>query len=628
MASASPAFDSTTNDAFLRPPGRASLSDVAAKAQVHLTIDPESSTALIYWDATGSVLLGLVALLTPLEAGFLSCSVVFSTRWIFNMFATFYFMCDLSIQFFLPYQVPTRFGHRIERRHSKIAKHYAKRWMLVDFVSVVPFELIYPCGREGLNLGVLRTIRLLRLLKLLRLLRGIRMVQRWHTTIGFSMRKSMLYQLLGFVMIAAHWLACFLGIMSRLQQEECPEDSGLGLAAQGGGGCRASSWLAAAVRSRYDFAYDPTGDQNVLDAYLVALHASMSIIAHPHSYQPTSSMERACFILLMLLGGIFWTQIISRSTAIITSLSKHSNAHLTRIDDLNSSCADLSLPHDLRKKLRRFFLCMEDASKYDTWKGIVHKMSPKLRRDACREINRNWLTKINFLSSCSAGMLAEVAEAMENSCFSELERFGSLWTMYILIDGMAVLRGSGKVSTAGAVWGEDHLLLSCEALLSNNAAGALAFAQCQTLTRKNFMSVVARHPEEQKRLRTQTVKLAIIRGIRTASLEARAGQDSSGPLSEANVFQRQEASSRDHHLGSLQRSLDRVEQLAAQQATMMYQVAALTREVQAMTDMQTVAVMPELPPFVEVLGVIEHETLERRDRCGGRFNCCAGSMLI
>ena len=50
----------------------------------------------------------------------------------------------------------------------------------------------------------------------------------------------------------------------------------------------------------------------------------------------TSLGERLLFTILLLIGGFMWTQVISRSTAIASSLNAHQLAHQQTMDDLNN----------------------------------------------------------------------------------------------------------------------------------------------------------------------------------------------------------------------------------------------------------------------------------------------------
>lgn len=479
--------------------------------------NPADNTVMKTWDLMSAVLLVLVAFLTPIEAGFLSCAEFLGFRYVLNQIINVFFVCDLVIQFFLPYQVSKGKAMVTIYQPIAIVKHYLTTWFLVDFVSVIPYEFIAPCAEakaSGMNLGALRAVRMLRLLKLLKLLRGFRMFSRWEMEFGFSKRKMTLYTICGSVIVGAHWITCVLGLVSRLQAgagDAClylPHDR-----RDEDDSC-VVTWLTVAHKW-YD--EDEIRSPFVeLNAYLISLHASMSILVHPHSYAPTSIVERLVFSLLMLFGGYIWTQVISRSTAMVTSLDAHNIAFASLMDDVNLISADLNLSKDIRRRLRKYFLKMKSKSKQDRWNLIMTMVSPKLRQDCAKEINRGWVLKVSFISRLNRAILAELAEKMCLESFAETENFGEQHRMYILKEGTAITnlqRGNFKTLVETAVWGEDHLLLDCLYLLSDNTAKALTYIQVHSLKKMDFDSVICMYPQDQMNIRKVVVKYAVIRGV-------------------------------------------------------------------------------------------------------------------
>lgn len=466
-------------------------------------IDLETSAFLAQWDVVGGLLLVYLAIVTPLEVSFLECAEEFSVRWCLDQIANLFFLADLVIQFFIPVSVATRFGRVVVKRKSAIARNYLKSWFAVDCVSVIPFGLIHPCGQSGVGIGWLRAVRLLRLLKLLRLLRGLRIFQRWQTEFSFSLRKITLYQLLVGVLLATHFITCATMLSTRLQRDACLAD-----VAEQGFGCGVS-WLTKAQGSAGQ--HEPP----VLGSYMFGSHASMSILVHPHTYSPTSLGERLVFFVLMLCGGFVWTQVISRSTAIFTSLSVHENAYTSTLDDLNDITRTLGLSTGLRRQLRRYFLQTKDVTRAEAWQGLVRRMSPKLQRDTCREVNSAWVLRVRYLSKCPMSLVTDVASAMNFQTFSHLEIFGTIWHMYLLQDGtVALAKGKHKIVATGAVWGTDHMLLTSTTLLSDNTATSVTFTQCYVLAKRVFQSIVDRYPEQAEHFRRTAVRFIVTQGMK------------------------------------------------------------------------------------------------------------------
>ncbi|CAE7338925.1 KCNH7 [Symbiodinium natans] len=182
---------------------RTSLSSVSNLQKDRCVILPERSRPLWKWDTVCAVLLVLVAVLTPFEAGFLEGDLV-SPIGVFNILTNAFFFADMVLQFFIAYPIETRYGPRWVQIKKMIALRYLRGWFLIDLMSTLPLDYLSP----GTGLGLLRTIRLLRLLKLLRLARGIRVVRRYQAEFGVSYRKS-------FKKLGCSWLVLPSGPMYR-----------------------------------------------------------------------------------------------------------------------------------------------------------------------------------------------------------------------------------------------------------------------------------------------------------------------------------------------------------------------------------------------------------------------------
>lgn len=477
----------------------------------HLS-DPENSRRLFAWDLTGGILLVVVAFLTPFESGFLQEST-FSSLWFINMLITTFFALDMVLQFFLPFNKITRGGHIWVANQKKIILHYVRSWFLLDLLSVLPFGYIFA------GLSVVRTIRLLRLVKLLRLLRSLRLFRRYQVQIGISQRKLTLYTLFGMVIVISHWIACTLGITSRMQSgEDCTSI--------GAEGC-VTTWLSTAYYNSDVGQYVPP-----FPGYILALHSAMSILVHPHTYVATGTGERLVFICLMMVGGFIWTQVISRSTAICTSLNQHNIAYQQAMDDLNMLSARFHLPHELRLRLRKYFLRVKDHSEVKTWQSLVTRMSPQLRRDASREVNLHWLRRVKFLVKADPVLITDISQALNLSMYAEQEHFGELHHLYILVQGSGTLsreRGHKKVDfrvlSIGTVWGEDHLLLDCVDLLEDNVAVALTIVMVNSLSREDFERAVAKNPAQAAAIRQVAVKYAVIAGVKSLARRLNEGEE-------------------------------------------------------------------------------------------------------
>jgi len=467
------------------------------------------------WDGLCGVVVLYIAFATPFEVAFLDAEL--GPLFYFNRMIDGMFTCDMVLQFFLPYLEITRNGEMYIHSPRMIARRYLGRWFAIDLTSILPFDILSVtvlAGDDSVSqLKILRTIRLMRLFKLVRLLKGMRIFYRYQTQVGLSYRKTTLFTLFFAVVIAGHWLGCVLGLMSRLQGDCCVLED----ADQNTSTC-VHTWATDALRSaRVDVGED--GQASAFYFYLVALHFGMTILVHPHSSSPTSTLELMSFVICVLIGGFIWTRLIGKSTVMFTSLDRHNIFYQQMMDDLNCQVAQMNMDPVLRMRLREFFMHTQDMSQKQTWDGILKRMSPQLKREVAREANKRWVRSVPFLSRLSWDMITEVCMKLDKALYCREETFGEDYQLYIMNVGSvkrATRNGRGwRIcgSGRGAVWGEEHLLLTNPELLQDNAAQAMTFVEVLSLKAEDFAKIAVDFPECQRKLRKYFVRCAMTFGL-------------------------------------------------------------------------------------------------------------------
>ena len=187
-----------------------------------MIIHPRSSKWIGYWDAGAFACLLFTACVTPVEVCVLApepFDQIFgpdgnagsAAVFVINRCIDLFFMTDILLNFFMAYQEPSFKGGMWVTARRRIACNYIQTWLLLDVLSVIPFDLIArpdATGPDVLNsqrgtsagidleaqesaegLGVLRAarvLRLARLTKLLRVLRASRIIGRWQNYFGLS----------------------------------------------------------------------------------------------------------------------------------------------------------------------------------------------------------------------------------------------------------------------------------------------------------------------------------------------------------------------------------------------------------------------------------------------------------
>ena len=139
----------------------------------------------------------------------------FDTLFFINWFVNLIFICDMVINFNLPYK--GKLG--TVKSHKKIAKRYLSSWFTIDLISILPFDSVEifanllsfesPFGDNSGTLKIIKMVRLLRLLKLARILRASRIFSRWENELGMSYQKMELIKWTLLVFCVMHLLACF-----------------------------------------------------------------------------------------------------------------------------------------------------------------------------------------------------------------------------------------------------------------------------------------------------------------------------------------------------------------------------------------------------------------------------------
>lgn len=185
------------------------------------------------------------------------------------------------------------------------------------------------------------------------------------------------------------------------------------------------------------------------------------------------------------------------------------------MDDLNAISDDLRLSSKLRRRLREFFTNTKDSSQRTTWNSLTARMSPQLRAEVAREVNRAWVRRVPYLAGASWEMVVDISQQLVPQMYAQKESFGTAFTMYILHRGMVSKGDDGLfVRRPGAVWGEEHLLLNVWWLLEPTASMALTFCETLVISRRSFEQIAADHPENEKHLRKYYIKYCLWRGVR------------------------------------------------------------------------------------------------------------------
>ena len=161
------------------------VSQMRDKLRQGFLLDPNQKF-MRQWDVVTMVALLFTATVTPYEVALLETEL--DALFFVNRLVDLVFVSDMVMNFFLMYRENAELGGGMVRDKKRIRRHYLRGWFALDFISILPFDIVAFALRSS-SLGkmkALRIIRLLRLLKLVRILRASRIFKRWESSIAVS----------------------------------------------------------------------------------------------------------------------------------------------------------------------------------------------------------------------------------------------------------------------------------------------------------------------------------------------------------------------------------------------------------------------------------------------------------
>lgn len=240
MVSNGTSFDAATFDSDMDSGSRAVLSQLnKLRKKQRFLFDPRTSKILPTWDMLTGVLLLYVAVITPVEVGFMMNEDFAFFFWV-NRFLDVVFALDMMLQFCVIFKYGSRdeSATRWASSFGETACHYFKGWFLIDMACLVPsvFDILPKVlawlaemndsggkAQEDDSLRVLsglRIIRVLRILKMIKLLRVSRAATHLSTKISMPFATLTVAKLTVLVLTASHWFACAIGLQASVSSDD------------------------------------------------------------------------------------------------------------------------------------------------------------------------------------------------------------------------------------------------------------------------------------------------------------------------------------------------------------------------------------------------------------------------
>jgi len=344
----------------------------------YLVMSP-SSSFFLFWNALFLIFLIYELLMLPMIVFTIPKSMGLSV-WQYS--AIIFWTCDFLLAFSVGF-----YGQDggVVMNRLKIFVHYAKSWMFPDLLILVTDWLLISDvgGDSGGMSSILRaskSLRYLRILRVLRVLRVRKMREVMHRIDDMcdsqytSIFKSIVLNLGGLVLMS-HFIGClwyFIGEGDRKYKR---------------------SWVVKyGFEGKYWF-----------EAYLASLHWSLTQFT-PGSMdvQPQGTSERACAVVVLLFGMIFFSSIVSSINSATNTLKNMNAKYDRQVSNVRRYFKEQNISQQLTQRVLRYAdTCIRSKSRKVAQSEVdmLHMLPQGLYMDVMLEIYDQYLERNPFLQA-------------------------------------------------------------------------------------------------------------------------------------------------------------------------------------------------------------------------------------
>ena len=319
------------------------------------------------------------------------------------------------------------------------------------------------------------------------------------------------------VCVGAHWFACAWAIQTGFF--DSPLETWMG-----------EQGYCVPADNEEGYACVPPWDMYSASIYF-AMMSITSIGYGDISATPQNAAEQGVATVLMLLGGMLWSNVVATFCGVIATANPDTTEFRATMDALNRFMSSQQIPPEMQRRLREYFHQSKHLQDTINRRHLLEKMSPQLAGEVALTCNEKWLNKVWFLRGAGQEFVVQIALQLQAMVFT-IGEVVSNGFLYIIHRGIALY--GGRVLTAGSTWGEDMLLESqwlvgkyCARtpltsarttappasvlVLLAKCVGAMTYLEVYAISREQMMEAAAPFPETIQHLRRCAVRLALRR---------------------------------------------------------------------------------------------------------------------
>ncbi|CAK0895861.1 unnamed protein product, partial [Prorocentrum cordatum] len=388
------------------------------------TLNPEW-TGRLTWDLCVLLLVTCDSVVLPFQLAAFCEESSFDVFWLWS--TTFFFLCDLVMNFFTAYPAGKRDDHLQEgelvTEKLRIMLNYLRGWFWIDFMSTVPWTVI----ADGLQSGAASekssadsVLKLAKVVKLTRLLRLMRMLRLWKLSviwerlerqigsITFLNVVSML-KVLGTWTAICHWGACIwwmFGKRDSLVTAFTMQDD-----------ATAIHWTEL---ERVHSAYDEVGqwrwvDRPVAEQYVFCFYWILGVMrTMPAEVTPVNLTERMFVLLFMFFAVGAFAVNIARITQAWFRFSARKDAFKEEMACARMHLREIKCGPALQLRAESYFHHLFQKRRIHAKElSLLSALPEGLRRKLSRAHMVHYLRQVPEFQDWAEPMLARVCDASD-----------------------------------------------------------------------------------------------------------------------------------------------------------------------------------------------------------------------
>ncbi|MFO1524567.1 MAG: ion transporter [Turneriella sp.] len=408
------------------------------------------------WDLLLFLVTLTLAILGPLEIVYRIKGPIFV--FYSGVFLTAIFLIDMFLSFRTAYYER---GELIEDL-AQIRRHYLRRWFVIDFISLFPFDLI--SGPIVVNVAgkTIDIAPILRLVRLVRLLHLRELVNRWRHADFLNPSMMRLGILVLWMLMMAHWAACGWIVLGNIKPEYNAAENYL----------RAFYWVITT------FATIGYGD-----------------------ITPLNIPQIAYTVVIEIIGVGMFGYMIGNIASLLANLDIARSKYQEKINRLNLYLEYRDIPIALRQKLRHYYRYMWESRRGYDENLILKDLPSALQKELAMHIHAEVIEKVPIFKGASDAFIKEIVMKLSPAMFTPgdyIFREGEVGhNMYFISRGSVEILSekSNQVYATigeGGYFGEIALLM---AQPRNASVRAVEYCDLYTLDKNSFQVVLSEFPQ-------------------------------------------------------------------------------------------------------------------------------------